>query len=155
MGSLVCFGLGLSYVCPLEYDLLFERFLDVNRKEAPDIDIDFEQARREEVIQYTRDAYGADHVAQIGTFGTMAAKAAIKDVGRVLGFPVAQVEAVTAKIPKTPKITINKALELNPEFKDLYEHDSDVVEIVKLARGCEGLAAIRTHAAGCDYAASL
>ncbi len=149
VGSLVCFGLGLSYVCPLEYDLLFERFLDVNRKEAPDIDIDFEQARREEVIQYTRDAYGADHVAQIGTFGTMAAKAAIKDVGRVLGFPVAQVEAVTAKIPKTPKITINKALELNPEFKDLYEHDSDVVEIVKLARGCEGLARNPgTHACG-------
>lgn len=149
VGSLVCFGLGLSYVCPLEYDLLFERFLDVNRKEAPDIDIDFEQARREEVIQYVRDAYGADHVAQIGTFGTMAAKAAIKDVGRVLGFPVASVENITTKVPKTPKITIEKAMKVNPEFQEMYDNDKEVAEIIDLAKGCEGLARQPgTHACG-------
>ena len=149
VGSLVCFGLGLSRVCPLEYDLLFERFLDVNRKEAPDIDIDFEQARREEVIQYVRDTYGADHVAQIGTFGTMAAKAAIKDVGRVLGFPVAAVEDVTSKVPNTPKITIDKAMAANPEFQELYENSSEIAEIVDLAKGCEGLARqAGTHACG-------
>lgn len=149
VGSLVCFGLGLSRVCPLEYDLLFERFLDVNRKEAPDIDIDFEQARREEVIQYVRDTYGADHVAQIGTFGTMAAKAAIKDVGRVLGFPVAAVEDITSKVPNTPKITIDKAMAANPEFQELYESNSEIAEIVDLAKGCEGLARqAGTHACG-------
>lgn len=149
VGSLVCFGLGLSRVCPLEYDLLFERFLDVNRKEAPDIDIDFEQARREEVIQYVRDTYGADHVAQIGTFGTMAAKAAIKDVGRVLGFPVAAVEEVTSKVPKTPKITIEKAMKVNPEFQEVYDTNKEVAEIIDLAKGCEGLARNPgTHACG-------
>ena len=149
VGSLVCFGLGLSRVCPLEYDLLFERFLDVNRKEAPDIDIDFEQARREEVLQYVRDTYGADHVAQIGTFGTMAAKAAIKDVGRVLGFPVSSVEEITSKVPKTPKITIDKALKANPEFQEAYDTNPEVAEIVDLAKGCEGLARQPgTHACG-------
>ena len=149
VGSLVCFGLGLSRVCPLEYDLLFERFLDVNRKEAPDIDIDFEQARREEVLQYVRDTYGADHVAQIGTFGTMAAKAAIKDVGRVLGFPVAAVEEITAKVPKTPKITIDKAMQANPEFQEIYDTNPEVQEVIDLAKGCEGLARQPgTHACG-------
>lgn len=149
VGSLICFGLGLSRVCPLEYDLLFERFLDVNRKEAPDIDIDFEQARREEVLQYVRDTYGADHVAQIGTFGTMAAKAAIKDVGRVLGFPVSTVEELTAKVPKTPKITIDKSMAANPELKEIYDTNTEMAEIIDLAKGCEGLARQPgTHACG-------
>ncbi|MDO4568929.1 MAG: DNA polymerase III subunit alpha [Planctomycetia bacterium] len=149
VGSLVCFGLGLSQVCPLEYDLLFERFLDVNRAEAPDIDIDFEQQRREEIIQYVRDAYGEENVAQIGTFGTMAAKAAIKDVGRVLGFPISRVEQISSKVPKTPKITLEKALKQNPELAQMVEEDSEVAEIISLAKGCEGLARNPgTHACG-------
>ncbi len=149
VGSLVCFGLGLSQVCPLEYDLLFERFLDVNRKEAPDIDIDFEQARREEVLQYVRDTYGADHVAQIGTFGTMAAKAAIKDVGRVLGFPISSVEEITSKVPKKPKITIDKSMKENPELQEIYDNNREYAEIIDLAKGCEGLARQPgTHACG-------
>ena len=84
VGAIVCFALFMSHVCPIKYDLLFERFLDVSRLEAPDIDIDFEKERRGEVIQYVRDKYGYDNVAQIGTFGTLAARAAIRDVGRAL-----------------------------------------------------------------------
>ncbi len=87
VGSLVAYALYLSHVCPLEYDLLFERFLDESRLEAPDIDIDFCKERRGEVIQYVKDKYGEENVAQIGTFGTLAARAAIRDVGRALGLP--------------------------------------------------------------------
>ena len=85
MGSLVCYALKMSHVCPLRYDLLFERFLDESRLEAPDIDIDFCKERRADVIQYVKDKYGEANVAQIGTFGTLAARAAIRDVGRTLG----------------------------------------------------------------------
>lgn len=140
VGSLVCFGLGLSQVCPLEYDLLFERFLDVNRAEAPDIDIDFERERRGEIIQYVKDVYGEDNVAQIGTFGTMAARAAIKDVGRVLGMPIQRVVEVTSAVPEAPKMTIDKALDLNPAFKKLCETNEEIKELIHYAKGCEGLA---------------
>ncbi|MDO4573975.1 MAG: DNA polymerase III subunit alpha [Planctomycetia bacterium] len=140
VGSLVCYGLGISRMCPLEYDLLFERFLDVNRKEAPDIDIDFERERRSEVLQYVKEKYGEANVAQIGIFGTMKAKAAIKDVGRVLGMPIPRVVEVTSKIPGTPKITLTKALEGNPDLRKLYEEDSEIHELVEYAKGCEGLA---------------
>ena len=99
-GAIVSYVLKLSNVCPLEYDLLFERFLDPNRSEAPDIDIDFCQDRREEVINYVRQKYGEQSVAQIGTFGTMAAKAAIKDVGRVLDIPLERVMRLTAMVPQ-------------------------------------------------------
>ena len=90
----------LSHVCPLEYDLLFERFLDESRREAPDIDIDFCQERRGEVIQYVKEKYGEANVAQIGTFGTLAARAAIRDVGRALGMPIARVDAIVAMVPE-------------------------------------------------------
>ena len=93
VGALVCYALYLSHVCPIKYDLLFERFLDLNRKEAPDIDIDFCKDRRGEIIRYVKEKYGEENVAQIGTFGTLAAKAAITDVGRVLGWPVPRVNA--------------------------------------------------------------
>jgi DNA polymerase-3 subunit alpha len=92
VGALVAYSLYLSHVCPLEYDLLFERFLDINRREAPDIDIDFCKERRGEVIDYVKQKYGAANVAQIGTFGTLAARAAIRDVGRALGLPVPRVD---------------------------------------------------------------
>ena len=93
VGSLVSYALYLSHVCPLEYDLLFERFLDESRREAPDIDIDFCKDRRGEVIQYVKDKYGEENVAQIGTFGTLAARAAIRDVGRALAMPIPRVDA--------------------------------------------------------------
>ncbi len=114
VGSLVCYALHLSHVCPLEYDLLFERFLDESRREAPDIDIDFCQQRRGEVIQYVKEKYGVENVAQIGTFGTLAARAAIRDVGRALGLPIPRVDAVVALVPEELKITLSDALEKAP-----------------------------------------
>src|SRR5213079_3548168 len=98
-GALVSYALRLSHVCPLEYDLLFERFLDPSRSEAPDIDIDFCQDRREEVIAYVKGKYGEASVAQIATFGTLAARAAIKDVGRVLDVPLERVNQLTGMVP--------------------------------------------------------
>src|SRR3954454_19876300 len=110
-GAIVSYVLKLSHVDPLEYDLLFERFLDPNRAEAPDIDIDFCQDRREQVIAYVRQKYGEMSVAQIVTFGTLAARAAIKDVGRVLDVPLDRVNQLTKLVPTTLHITIEAALE--------------------------------------------
>src|SRR4029079_12488428 len=111
-GAIVSYVLKLSHVCPLEYDLLFERFLDPNRAEAPDIDIDFCQDRREQVIQYVKQKYGAESVAQIATFGTLAARAAIKDVGRVLGVPLDRVNQLSNLVPRAPiGITLDEALQ--------------------------------------------
>jgi DNA polymerase-3 subunit alpha len=137
-GALVSYVLKLSHVDPLEYDLLFERFLDPNRSEAPDIDIDFCQERREEVIQYVREKYGAASVAQIATFGTMAARAALKDVGRVLNVPKQRVNQLTEMIPKTLGITLDEALEQNPDLKSLYQTDPEVNRLVDIARSLEG-----------------
>src|SRR5207253_143771 len=109
VGALVCYALYLSHVCPIKYDLLFERFLDLNRKEAPDIDIDFCKDRRGEIIRYVKEKYGEENVAQIGTFGTLAAKAAITDVGRVLGWPVPRVNALKALVPEQLHISLDEA----------------------------------------------
>src|SRR5690606_12498193 len=103
-GALVSYLLGFSNVDPLEYDLLFERFLDPSRAEAPDIDIDFCQLRREEVIEYVRQKYGAENVAQIITFGTMAARAVIRDVGRALEVPLPRVDQIAKMVPQVLKI---------------------------------------------------
>jgi len=148
VGSLVCYALHMSHVCPLKYDLLFERFLDESRLEAPDIDIDFCQKRRGEVIQYVKDKYGIGSVAQIGTFGTLAARAAIRDVGRVLGHTVARVDEVVAKIPDQLGISLKGALETSEEIKEAYDTDSEVREILDFAMQVEGLARnVGTHAA--------
>lgn len=148
VGSLVGFALHLSHVCPLEYDLLFERFLDLNRREAPDIDIDFCQERREEVIQYVKEKYGHENVAQICTFNTLAARAAIRDVGRVLGLPIAFVNEVTSLVPNTPHMTIEKALQLSEDLRRRYDNDPQVREVINYARQIEGLARnVGTHAA--------
>ncbi len=148
VGALVCYALYLSHVCPIRYDLLFERFLDENRLEAPDIDIDFCKERRGEIIQYVRDKYGEANVAQIGTFGTLQARAAIKDVGRALGMPLPIVNQITEMVPDELKITISKALEKNEELKRLYDTDKDVKEVLDVAKKLEGLARnIGTHAA--------
>src|SRR5205823_140751 len=125
-GALVSYVLYLSHVDPLEYDLLFERFLDPNRNEAPDIDIDFCQERRDEVIQYVKRKYGEDSVAQIATFGTLAARAAIKDVGRVLDIPLERVNQLSNFVPKTIGITLDEALEQSSELRQQYDSDPAV-----------------------------
>jgi DNA polymerase-3 subunit alpha len=148
-GALVSYVLKLSEVDPLEYDLLFERFLDPSRGEAPDIDIDFCQDRRDEVIAYVRRKYGEESVAQIATFGTMAARAAIKDVGRVLDLPLSRVNQLTEMIPKTLGITIDDALTQNHDLKHEYDSDSRVRELIDIARKLEGTNRnAGTHAAG-------
>jgi DNA polymerase-3 subunit alpha len=148
-GALVSYALKLSHVDPLEYDLLFERFLDPNRSEAPDIDIDFCQNRREEVIAYVKRKYGEESVAQIGTFGTLAARAAIKDVGRVLDVPLERVNQLTNLIPKTLHITLDEALEQSGELKQAYQSDPAVRELIDIARKLEGTNRnAGTHAAG-------
>ncbi|MEY4177119.1 MAG: polymerase subunit alpha [Planctomycetota bacterium] len=148
VGALVCYALYLSHVCPLKYDLLFERFLDENRREAPDIDIDFCKQRRTEVIRYVKEKYGEENVAQIGTFGTLAARAAIKDVGRVLGMPIERVNKLSSLVPDELGISLDDALEKGAELKQAYETDPEIHELLDLARRIEGLARnIGTHAA--------
>lgn len=149
-GALVSYVLKLSHVDPLEYDLLFERFLDPNRTEAPDIDIDFCQERREEVLQYVRQRYGEQSVAQIATFGTLAARAAIKDVGRVLGLELARVDQISKLIPKTPpNITLEQALQISPELRREYDNDPQIRELIDIAQRLEGTNRnVGTHAAG-------
>ncbi|NMA13997.1 MAG: DNA polymerase III subunit alpha, partial [Clostridia bacterium] len=148
-GSLVAYCLGITDLDPLKYDLLFERFLNPERVTMPDIDIDFCFERRGEVIEYLVEKYGDDRVAQIITFGTMAAKAAVRDVGRVLNMPYADVDRVAKLIPGELGMTIDKALELNRELKNLYQEDHRVQELLDLARQLEGMPRhASTHAAG-------
>ncbi|MCH8044778.1 MAG: DNA polymerase III subunit alpha [Planctomycetes bacterium] len=148
VGSLVCFALYMSHVCPLKYDLLFERFLDENRLEAPDIDIDFCKLRRAEIIRYVKDKYGESNVAQIGTFGTLAARAAIRDVGRALGWPISRVDQLVAMVPDQLGIKLADAIEKSAELGKAYKDDPDARELLDLAKKIEGLARnVGTHAA--------
>ncbi len=148
VGAIVCYALYLSHVCPLRYDLLFERFLDESRTEPPDIDIDFEKERRVEVIEYVKQKYGNEMVCQIGTFGTLAARAAIKDVGRALGVPLSRVNQLTEMVPDELKITISKAIDKSADLKMAYDEDPEVRELLNLAMKIEGLAKnLGTHAA--------
>ncbi len=117
VGALVCYALYLSHVCPIHFDLLFERFLDENRLEAPDIDIDFCKHRRADIMRYVKEKYGEENVAQIGTFGTLAARAAIKDVGRALGIPLARVNQITGMVPEHLGITLAKALKTSEDLR--------------------------------------
>lgn len=147
-GALVSYVLGLSHVCPLEYDLLFERFLDPNRSEAPDIDIDFCQQRRDEVIAYVRDRYGESSVAQIATFGTLAAKAALKDVGRVHDVPLDKVNLLTSWVP--PKVdSLAEAIEQSPDIRRAMDQEPDIRRVIEIALRLEGTNRNSgTHAAG-------
>ena len=148
-GALVSYVLGLSDVCPIKYDLLFERFLDPNRSEAPDIDIDFCRDRREMVINYVKEKYGHDSVAQIGTFGTLKAKAAIRDVARVLSVPLGRADEIAKLVPDTLNIKLKEALKESGELAAQYESDQVVKELVDMAMALEGLArSAGTHAAG-------
>lgn len=148
-GALVSYVLHLSHVDPLAYDLLFERFLDPNRSEAPDIDIDLCQDRRYEVIEYVRNKYGAENVAQIGTFGTLAARAVLRDVGRVLGIPLSKVDQVAKLVPQVLNISLKEALRQEPELRRLSEQDPDVSRMLDYGQRLEGLVRnVGTHAAG-------
>ena len=148
-GAIVAFVLGMSDVCPLKYDLLFERFLDPNRNEPPDIDIDFCRDRRQMVIDYTKEKYGTECVAQIGTFGKLKAKAAIRDVGRALAVPLSRVDEIAKMIPDTLGIKLKEALKESPELNEAYEQDDKVKELLDFAMRLEGLSrSAGTHAAG-------
>jgi DNA polymerase III subunit alpha len=148
-GAIVSYVLYLSHVDPIQYDLLFERFLDPNRSEAPDIDIDFCQNRRELVIEYVKRKYGEQSVAQIATFGTLAAKAAIKDVGRVLDIPLDRVNFMTKWVSPKPGTTIEDTLRDSQDFRNEYETDPQVRDWIDIARKLEGTNRNSgTHAAG-------
>lgn len=148
-GSLVSYTTGITDIDPLRFDLFFERFLNKERKSMPDIDVDIEYVRRQDVIDYVVEKYGKDCVTQIVTFGTLAARNAIHAVGRALGVPYAERDRIAKTIPSTPKITLKKALEESPDFRDLYENDPKVRDLVEKARALEGLPAnTSTHASG-------
>jgi DNA polymerase-3 subunit alpha len=148
-GSLVAYALRITDLDPLVYTLLFERFLNPERVSLPDIDMDFCMDRRGEVINYVVDKYGKDHVAQIITFGTLGAKAAIRDVGRVLEIPYAEADKVAKLIPNQLNMTLQQALEQEPKLTELINTDARIAELMKVAQSLEGLARhASTHAAG-------
>ena len=143
------YALHITDVDPLQYDLLFERFLNPERVSMPDIDIDFCMRRRGEVIEYVRQKYGAKNVAQIITFGTMAAKAVLKDAGRALDMPYGEVDQLAKLIPDQLNIALEEALKQSPQLESLREKDERVKELIEVALRLEGLARhASTHAAG-------
>ncbi len=146
-GSIVCYLIGITELCPIKYDLLFERFLNPERISMPDIDTDFSDTRRDEVIKYVQDKYGYDHVAQIITFGTMAARAALKDVGRVLDYPYDFCDKLSKALPFGMKI--KEAIEKSADFKNLYDNDPAATKITNYAIKLEGVARhASVHACG-------
>ena len=147
--SIVAYCLHITEVDPMQYALIFERFLNPERVSMPDFDTDFCQERRGEVIDYVTEKYGADHVAQIVTFGTMAARGAIRDVGRVLGFTYAETDVVAKQVPATPHITLQEALTASPKLKEMYDTDERVHLLIDTAKSLEGMPRnTSTHAAG-------
>jgi DNA polymerase-3 subunit alpha len=147
--SLALYCLGITNIDPLANKLVFERFLNIERREPPDIDLDFQDDRRDELIAYVTQKYGADHVAQIITFGTLGARAALRDVGRALGMPYSQVDRVARLVTPRPNITLDHALAENKELYDIYHEDSAIQNLVDTAKKLEGIARhASTHAAG-------
>lgn len=138
-GSLVAYALKITDLDPLAFDLLFERFLNPERVSMPDFDIDFCMERRDEVIEHVADLYGRDAVAQIITFGTMAAKAVVRDVGRVLGYPYGFVDKISKLIPPTPGMTLTNAFTEEPRLEELYQQDDEVQTLMDMARQLEGV----------------
>ena len=147
-GSLVAYAIGITNIDPIKYNLLFERFLNPERVSMPDFDVDFCFERRGEVIEYVKRKYGADHVAQIATFGTMKARAVIRDVGRVMNLPYAEVDKIAKMIPRELDITVERALKVNPELRDACS-DPQIEKLIYFAQKLEGLPRnASTHAAG-------
>ena len=148
-GSIAAYCMHITEVDPMKYSLIFERFLNPERVSMPDFDTDFCQERRPEVIEYVMRKYGTDHVAQIATFGTMAARGAIRDVGRALNFTYAETDIVAKLVPGTPHITLKEALEVSPRLKEMYDGDARVKTLIDTARSLEGMPRnSSTHAAG-------
>ncbi len=148
-GSIVAYALAITDVDPLKYDLLFERFLNPGRIEMPDIDVDFCQEKRPRVIEYVREKYGRDNVCQIITYGTLAARGVVRDVGRVLGVPLGDVDKLAKKIPAVLGITLPEAIQQEPELKELYENDPQVKRLFDISKRLEGNSRhASTHAAG-------
>ena len=148
-GSIAAYAIGITGLDPIKYNLIFERFLNPERVSMPDFDVDFCYERRQEVIDYVIRKYGADHVAQIVTFGTMAARAAIRDVGRVLGMPYGDVDVVAKSVPFELNMTLDKALDMSPQLKEMYERDGKVKQLIDLSRALEGMPRHTSmHAAG-------
>ena len=148
-GSIVSYCLGITTIDPIRYQLLFERFLNPERVSMPDIDVDFCYERRQEVIDYVVRKYGKDRVVQIVTFGTLAARGVIRDVGRVMDMPYAFVDSIAKMIPQEPKMTIEKALKVNPELRKMCEDDEEVKYLIEMAKRLEGLPRHSSmHAAG-------
>lgn len=148
-GSRVCYCTGITDIDPVKYNLLFERFLNPERVSMPDIDVDFEYAERYRAIEYVQEKYGHDSVTQIVTFGTMAARGVIKSVGKALDFPYAETDRLAKMIPQELNITIDKALQMNPEFRGIYESDKSVHDMIDMAKKLEGLPNhTSVHAAG-------
>lgn len=148
-GSLAAYCVGITDIDPIRYNLIFERFLNPERVSMPDFDVDFCYERRQEVIDYVNEKYGRDHVAQIVTFGTMAARAAVRDVGRVMGMTYQDVDRVAKLIPMELKMTLKKALEVSPDLKVLYDGDNQVHELIDTSLKVEGMPRhASTHAAG-------
>ena len=148
-GSLVSFTLGITEIDPIPYNLMFERFLAPGRVSMPDIDCDFSEEKRDRVIQYVGDKYGHDRVAQIITFSSMNAKGVVRDVGRVLGMPYAEVDSVAKAIPSTPKITLDEAIRLSPKLQEMIQNNPMVERLIRIAKTLEGLYRhSSTHAAG-------
>ena len=148
-GSIVSYCLGITTIDPIRYQLLFERFLNPERVSMPDIDVDFCYERRQEVIDYVVRKYGKDRVVQIVTFGTLAARGVIRDVGRVMDMPYAFVDSIAKMIPQEPKMTIEKALKVNPELRKMCEDDEEVKYLIEMAKRLEGLPRHTSmHAAG-------
>lgn len=137
-GSLLAYCLGITDLDPIELGLLFERFLNPERISMPDVDIDFEHTRRHEVLEYVTNKYGAENVCHIVTFGTLAAKQSVKDMARVMGYPVSLGLTISKMIPQEPHMTLDKAMAKNPEFKSSYENDADVKKVVDMAKYVEG-----------------
>mgnify|MGYP002527758878 CR=1 FL=1 len=148
-GAIVAYAMNITAFDPLENGLMFERFLSPQRTEMPDIDMDFGDTRRAEVVDYVRRKYGEDHVAQIVTFGTMAARGSIRDVGRVMNFTYAETDAVAKLVPPTPHMTLADALKQSPQLRQMYDSDERVRELVDTAKAIEGMPRnTSTHAAG-------
>ena len=148
-GSIAAYCIGITGIDPMKYNLLFERFLNPERVSMPDFDIDFCYERRQEVIDYVTRRYGADHVAQIVTFGTLAARAAIRDVGRALAIPYQTVDRVAKLVPMELKMTLEKALKVSPELREACESDPKINELIEMSRKLEGMPRhSSTHAAG-------
>ena len=148
-GSLAAYCIGITDIDPIKYNLIFERFLNPERISMPDFDIDFCYERRQEVIDYVCRKYGNDHVAQIITFGTMAARGVIRDVARVLNVPYSKADSISKKVPMELHMTLSKALEMNPELKQMYDEDAEVRKVIEISKRLEGLPRhASTHAAG-------